>query len=45
MAAIVSTLVPLLITATVLAAMMALTMGVGWISGKLIRKFLGLGGK
>lgn len=45
MAAIVSTLVPVLITASVLAAIMALMMGVGWASGKLIRKMFGLGGK
>ena len=45
MTAIVSALVPLLITSTVLAAIMLLTMGVGWASGKLIRRFLGIGGK
>jgi hypothetical protein len=45
MAAIVSTLIPLLITATALAAMMLLMMGVGWASGKLIRRLLGIGGK
>ena len=28
-----------------LAAMMVLTMGVGWASGKLIRKIFGIGGK
>lgn len=45
MAAIVSKLIPFLITATVLAVMMALMMGIGWASGKLIRKFFGIGGK
>lgn len=45
MAAILSAIIPLLITATVLAAMMVLTMGVGWASGKLIRRVFGIGGK
>ena len=45
MAAIVSTIVPVLVTASLLGAMLALTMGVGWASGKLIRKLFGLGGK
>ena len=44
MAAVVSNLVPLLITVTVLAVMMLVTMAVGWLSGKLIRKVLGIGG-
>jgi hypothetical protein len=44
MAVIVSKLVPFLITVTVLAAMMLVTMAVGWLSGKLIRKVLGIGG-
>jgi putative Mn2+ efflux pump MntP len=45
MAAIVSKLVPVLITASALAVMMVLMMGVGWASGKLIRKIFGIGGK
>ncbi len=45
MAAIVSKLVPVLITASVLAVIMVLMMGVGWASGKLIRKIFGIGGK
>jgi len=45
MAAIVSKLVPILITATVLAVMIVLMMGIGWVSGKLIRKIFGIGGK
>lgn len=45
MAVIISKLVPFLITALVLAVMMALTMGVGWASGKIIRKIFGIGGK
>lgn len=45
MAVIISKLVPFLITALVLAAMMVLTMGVGWASGKIIRKIFGIGGK
>lgn len=45
MASIVSSLVPLLITATLLAAMMLLTMGVGWVSGKLLKRLLGIGGR
>ncbi len=45
MAAILSKLVPVLITASVLAVIMVLMIGVGWASGKLIRKLLGIGGK
>lgn len=45
MAAIVSKLVPIVFTAAILAAMMVLTMGIGWASGKLIRKIFGIGGK
>ncbi len=45
MAAIISKLVPVLITVTVLAVTMLLMMGVGWASGKLIRKIFGIGGK
>jgi putative Mn2+ efflux pump MntP len=45
MASLVSTLVPLLITATLLAAMMLFTMGIGWVSGKLLKRLLGVGGK
>ena len=45
MEVIVSRLIPVLITVSLLGAMMLLTMGVGWASGKLIRKMFGLGGK
>jgi putative Mn2+ efflux pump MntP len=45
MASLVSTLVPLLITASLLAVLMFLTMGVGWVSGKLLKRLLGIGGK
>jgi putative Mn2+ efflux pump MntP len=44
MAALVSSLVPFLITALMLAALMCLTMGIGWVSGKLIKR-VGIGGK
>lgn len=45
MAAIVSKLLPIVFTVVMLALMMVLTMGVGWASGKLIRKIFGIGGK
>ena len=45
MAAIVSKIIPVVVTALVLAAVMLMMMGVGWASGKLIRKIFGLGGK
>lgn len=45
MASIVSTLVPLLITAALLTALMLFTMGIGWVSGKVLKKVLGIGGK
>ena len=45
MASIMSSLVPLLITATILAAMMLFTMGIGWVSGKLLKRILGIGGE
>jgi putative Mn2+ efflux pump MntP len=45
MASIVSSIVPLLITATILALMMLFTMGIGWVSGKLLKRLLGIGGK
>lgn len=45
MASFVSTLVPLLITAAILAVMMLFTMGIGWVSGKLLKRLLGIGGK
>lgn len=45
MAAIVSKIMPILFTVVMLAVMMVLTMGVGWASGKLIRKIFGIGGK
>ena len=41
---VVSKLMPVLFIGIMLAAMMLLTLGVGWVSGKLIRKFLGIGG-
>jgi len=44
MSAILSSLVPILMTVIMLGAMLALTMGVGWASGKVIRKILGIGG-
>jgi hypothetical protein len=43
-ATVVSKLLPIAFTVVMLAAIMLLTMGVGWASGKLIRKFLGIGG-
>ncbi len=45
MTSIVSAIVPLLITATVIALLMLFTMGIGWVSGKVIRRLLGIGGK
>ncbi len=45
MTVIVSKLISVLVTVCLLGAMMLLTMGVGWASGKLIRKMFGLGGK
>ncbi|GEM_PF-5980490 len=44
MAVIVSKLLPIVVTVVMLAAIILLTMGVGWASGKLIRKMLGIGG-
>lgn len=48
METIVSSLIPFLVNITMIAAvillMMVMVMGVGWASGKLIRKFFGLGG-
>ena len=44
MAVIVSKLLPIMFTVVILAAIMLLTMGVGWASGKVIRKLLGIGG-
>ena len=38
-------LIPFLVIAVVLAVMTLFTMAVGWASGKLIRKVLGIGGK
>ncbi|HTG01596.1 MAG TPA: hypothetical protein VK654_13535 [Nitrospirota bacterium] len=38
-------LIPFLGIAAVFAVMMLFTMAVGWASGKLIRKVLGIGGK
>jgi hypothetical protein len=38
-------LIPVLGIAAVLGVMMAFTMAVGWVSGKLIRKVLGVGGR
>lgn len=45
MAAIVSKIMPILFTVLMLAVMMVLMMGVGWASGKIIRKIFGIGGK
>ncbi len=45
MLAIAAKVIPVLVTIGILAAMAALVMGVGWISGILIRKSLGIGGK
>ncbi len=45
MAAIAAKIIPFLITVIILAVILALMMGIGWASGKLIRKFLGIGGK
>ena len=45
MATLVSTLMPYLITAVILAALMLFTMGIGWASGMLIKRLLGIGGK
>ena len=42
---IVSRVVPLIVTALMLLAGMALALFVGNVSGKIIRKFLGIGGK
>jgi hypothetical protein len=44
MAVIVSKLLPIMFTVVILAAIMLLTMGVGWASGKVIRKILRIGG-
>jgi len=44
MAVIVSKLLPIMFTVVMVAAIMLLTMGVGWASGKVIRKILGIGG-
>ncbi|HSB31080.1 MAG TPA: hypothetical protein VLD55_05715 [Candidatus Sulfobium mesophilum] len=44
MAVILSKLIAVLVTVTMLGAMMLLMMGVGWASGKVIRKILGIGG-
>ncbi|MFA6056547.1 MAG: hypothetical protein WC769_14365 [Thermodesulfovibrionales bacterium] len=45
MAVLVSKLLPIMFTVVMLAVIMLLTMGVGWASGKVIRKILGIGGK
>lgn len=45
MAVILSKIIPVLITVIILAVTMALMMGIGWASGKLIRKMFGIGGK
>ena len=44
MAVIVSKLLPIIFTVVMLAVMMVLMIGVGWASGKVIRKILGIGG-
>ena len=43
-ATVVAKILPLMFTIVMLAAIMLLTMGVGWASGKIIRKLLGIGG-
>ncbi len=44
MEVIVSKLISVLVTVSLLGAMMLLMMAVGWASGKVIRKMLGIGG-
>ena len=44
MEVIVSKLISVLVTVCLLGAMMLLMMAVGWASGKVIRKMLGIGG-
>ncbi len=44
MAVIVSKLLSIVFTVAMLAVIMLLMMGVGWASGKVIRKMLGIGG-
>jgi len=44
MADILSKLIPVMITIAILGVMMLMVLGVGWVSGKLIRKMFGLGG-
>lgn len=41
----ISKIVPLLMTAAAILAMMGIAMAVGNISGKIIKKVLGIGGK
>ena len=43
-ATVVSKLLPFVFTVVMLAAIMLLTMGVGWASGILLKKMLGIGG-
>lgn len=43
-ATVVSKLLPFVFTVVMLFAILLLTMGVGWASGKIIRKMLGIGG-
>ena len=45
MTVILAKLIPFLVIAAILAVMTLFTMAVGWASGKLIRKVLGIGGK
>lgn len=45
MEAIVAKLIPIGFTVVMIGAMMVLTIGVGWASGKVIRRILGIGGK
>ena len=45
MAIILDKLLPIFFIAVVLGVMTLFTMAVGWASGKLIRKVLGIGGK
>ena len=40
----VAKLIPMMFSVGMLGAMMVLTLGIGWASGKVIRKLLGIGG-
>jgi hypothetical protein len=45
MTIILAKIIPFLVIVAMLAVMTLFTMAVGWVSGKLIRKVLGIGGK